>query len=140
MIKSLIDQYSPKPELKVNGNKRFDNLFGKLMGIFIILSNIIFTSVLFTRLLKKGELNILLNIENDLNGEINLIDDFPYEFHLTNTLGEEYEEPDRLYEIKINYITMILSNGMRNITIQSIPIDKYKKKQKIEHLKILMNI
>ena len=124
MDMSFLDQYSSKPMMKVKGKKRYANCFGKSLGLILIISNFTIILILLLKIFRKNELNILQNIELD-SDPIKLIDDFPLYMTATDNLGEEFDEPHRLYDIKCKYL-QIISNGKRNLTIQDIPVENYE--------------
>jgi len=121
---SFIDLFSRAPFLRINNSDKYHTIFGLIISILTILGIlsivIYFIYASFARIsyqiLERMDQNIIPNtkiFENKIS------------FILTNRLGNQFEEPDRLFSIEAKFWEIYPTAKIKNdnlINITDIPL------------------
>ena len=107
----ILDQFSKKPELLINGHPRYFNKLGIFFGISLIISLVISVIIAINSTLNKKKINMLYNVESNLENFIEF-NDIQISLIITNDKGNEIKNPDRLFEIQSKFLDFETVNGV----------------------------
>jgi hypothetical protein len=118
--------------MKIDGELKIKNMYVAILGLLVMIGVLICIIILTLDIFNKRTMNIIQNtVSNKLNN-ITLDTSNPISIIVTNNLGMEYNEADRIYDIQARYVTYIpsnIQNPMENLKIKEINSTKcqYKK-------------
>jgi hypothetical protein len=101
-IISYVDFLSPKPEIKIKGNRRFQTILGAIFSILIFLLILSFSIYFFFNFLIKQEKNIFHNLGLNLNFSIDM-NTVPYTLQIVDKNGLPFPNASRIFTIKTYY-------------------------------------
>lgn len=99
----FFDLFSQKPTLKINGKPKLKNKYVAILGIFVLIGVIILSIILSLDILSKNSLTVMQNISSNKFVNITLDSSLPIAIIITNNIGREIPDADRVYEINSIY-------------------------------------
>lgn len=106
------DLISLTPNVRVNGENRFKNLFGGLLTIIYLVAMFVYSLVLIEKFLNRDNLISRKN-EHPIYDPTYMFDEIPIFFQVYDQTGALIPEADRLYKIRamMNIFTITYDNG-----------------------------
>lgn len=121
----FFDLFSQTPSLKINGNNRLKTNFGAVIGIFSIIILITGISFILSEYFLNLSLNVYSYVDNSKDPDID-ISKLKMSFLITDLMGREFEEPERLFSIEAKHWDFFIPED-GNKTRQAIKIQNLKK-------------
>jgi hypothetical protein len=128
----FFDIFSRKPRLKINGNTRLSSKVVAIFGILLLAGFIGIIAYLSSEVINKKTFNIIENTYSKTFNNITLDNENPISFLLVDTQGNEIENYERIFDMKLNHFqfaTKSTINSTGNNIITNIKRSKctYKK-------------
>ena len=119
---SFLDQFSTTPGVKINGQKKYFTNFGLIIS-FITIVTIFALSIYYSFIcLTRKYYKILERMDNNIIPNSKIFEN-KISFTLIDPFGNEYEDPDRLFEIDAKFWDFNKVIGKKIIpSISDIPI------------------
>jgi hypothetical protein len=107
----LFDLFSQKPRLKINGEPKVKNMYVAVLGLFVLIGITIISIVLSFDIFNKNTIHVIQNTVSNKFTNITLDTSNQISMFLTNNLGQEIEDYDRIFQIEAKYYTYFPSNN-----------------------------
>ena len=122
---SFLDQFSTTPGLKINGQKKYYTNFGLIIS-FITIVTIFALSIYYSFIcLTRKYYKILERMDNNIIPNSKIFEN-KISFTIIDPVGNEYEDPDRLFTIDAKFWELNPSSKEDNIVnppiISEIPL------------------
>jgi len=128
----FFDLFSKKPKLKIDGESKIKNIYVALLGLFVMIGIFIVSIILSLDIFYKKTINIIQNTASNKFNNITLDTSIPISLIVTNNLGIEFVDHDRIFQIESRYLTFIpnnLTNPSENLKMIKINSTKCKYKR-----------
>lgn len=99
----IFDQFSRKPKLNIDAKSRLTNIYVALISIFIFICYMIVTIILTSNIFKKKEFQMIENTDSKTFNNITLDTNNPFSVLVTNSIGNEFKDPHRIFDVKLRY-------------------------------------
>jgi hypothetical protein len=120
----IIDSFSKKPSLLLNGHRRNFNKIGIFFGVLLLYIGIMVALIISTFLvLQKKKINILYNIQSEYTNFIDF-NDVQFSLIVTNNNGIEFKNADRLFDLKSNYMKYKIQNNTPKLDVKPINLNE----------------
>jgi hypothetical protein len=102
--------------MKINGEPKVKNIYVAVLGLFVLIGIIIISIILSFDIFDKNTINVIQNTVSNKFTNITLDTSNQISMFLTNNLGEELEDSDRIFQIEARYFTYFPSNNATSTT------------------------
>lgn len=96
---SLIDFLSKTPSLKINNSNKFHTTIGIIISLVTIILIASYSIYFMYNLIARKNYQILERYDNQIIPDFKIFDN-KIAFTITDSLGKEYENPERLFDIE----------------------------------------
>ena len=118
----FLDLLTDKLQIKIDGNSKKTNIYSSLLGLFVLLGLIIYTLLRSLDILNKTSMYIIENNTFKNYNDLLIHTKKPFALIVTDNLGYEFDNADRIYEIKAKYFDYYPKNKSQDQNVKMIDL------------------